>query len=624
MSADDKRILTKRELTEKLKKTIDPTDPRLQQVGGGGGRRSGIAPKPKNIRETVKRLLAYLGAYKFAIVAIMLTLVTATVLNLFIPILFATALDDYILIDFDLEGVARIAVIILVFAATNSIIRFFSRLVMVRISQNVIKRIRKEAFDKLMRAPVSFYDEKGSGDLVSRLSNDVELVSNSLGQMVIEVLNSSIIIFGSLALMFYLNWALALVVIVFIPLMALFTLKISKKTRKGFKEQQIHLATLNGIVEENISGLSTVKLYNQEKPFIDEFRHENDKLKRAGFMAQFYAGIVMPFVHFMNNVIFLTVIAVGAVFHIAFGAAFVSIGQIAGVSQYARQFIMPIANLAQLFNALMQGIAGAERVFEVIDADDEYEEDGARVIEGFKGDIVFENVDFAYEEGVQVLKDITFAAREGETIAIVGPTGGGKTTTIKLLNRFYEIMSGRIAIDGIDIKDIKKDELRKQIGIVLQDTHLFKGSVFANIHYGNLAANDEEVIRASKLAGAHDFIVKLPQGYDTSVHEGGQNFSQGERQLISIARTILSNPALLILDEATSNVDTRTEARIQQSMELLMEGRTAIVIAHRLQTIQRADKILVIHKGRLIEEGTHEELLARKGFYHNLYRAQFE
>ncbi len=626
-TVSNKKILSKQELKEKLKQEIDPTDPKNFK---GGGIRSGtpnVGAKPKKIRETIFRLLSYMGIYKYAFILIVITLMAATFATLYIPMLFANSIDAYIDIEnfsdnFDPSGIYRIVVLMLGLAIFGSFVRFFSRFIMVRISQNVVKQLRKEAFDKLMKAPVEYYDEKGSGDIVSRISNDMELISNSLGNTILEVINSSIILIGAFVLMFWLNWALGLVVIVYIPIMILFTIKISKKTRKGFKEQQIHLASLNGMIEESVSGLKTVKLYNQEAPITEEFRDENDKLKRAGFIAQFFSGLIWPFIHFMNNLIFLSVIAVGALLYLT--TSLVSIGQIAGVSQYSRQFIMPISNLAQLFNALMQGVAGAERVFELIDADSEYENDGQKAIDHLEGKLAFENVSFAYEGDNYVLKDINFTAKQGEVIAIVGPTGGGKTTTIKLLNRFYDIQKGAIKVDDINIVDYQKDALRKKIGIVLQDTHLFKGTVFENIHYGDLEANKDAVITASTMANAHDFITKLPKGYETEVYEGGQNFSQGERQLISIARTLLNNPNLLILDEATSNIDTRTESKIQESMKTLMQGRTSIVIAHRLQTIREADKILVIHNGALIEQGDHDALIQNKGFYYNLYKAQFE
>ena len=614
------KILNKQALNEKLRKEIDLNDSRNRPTGGGHNT-PGLA-QPKQIKETLKRLLGYMGVYKYAVFLIFIMLFIATSLALLVPILFARAIDEYIYF-LDFTPVYRIAVIIIFLALFNSLVRFVSRFIMVRISQRVVKKIRSDAFGQLMKAPMKHYDKMDAGDIVSRLSNDLELISNSLGQVILEVINSSIVIVGSLVLMFYLNWALGLIVIVFMPIMVLFTVKISKKTRKGFKAQQTHLAKLNGIIEENISGLKTVKLYNQETPFIEEFSLENDKLKEAGFSAQFYSGLVWPFIHFMNNLMFLTVVAVGAALYLRYDAL-VTIGQIAGVGQYSRQFMMPIANLAQLFNTLMQGIAGAERVFELIDADNEYALDGTKAIDKFSGSIEFRHVDFSYDSHELILKDITFSAKSGQVIAIVGPTGGGKTTTIKLINRFYDVQSGEILIDEAPIKDYKIDALRKRIGVVLQDTHLFKGTVLENIRYGDLKAHDAQAIEAAKMANAHDFISKLPKGYQTEIYEGGQNFSQGERQLISIARTLLNNPDLLILDEATSNVDTRTEAKIQDSMKTLMQGRTSIVIAHRLQTIKAADKILVIHNGALIESGNHETLLEEKGFYYGLYKAQFE
>ena len=621
---DKYTIYDKKTLQEKSSESFYDDATKSQQ-GGFGFRRRGSGQgfeKPKKIRETVARLIGYLGVYKYWIVLITLFVIVGTLFNLAIPFLFAFAIDEYIATARFTE-IYRIVIFILIIALGNSFIRFVSRLVMVHISQRVIKKIREEAFDTLMKAPLSYYDKQGSGDIVSRISNDVELINASLGQSILETINSVLVLIGSLVWMFVLNWSLALVVIAFVPLMVIFTIYISKRTRVGFKDQQKHLANLNGIIEENISGLKAVKLYNQEASFTEEFKEENNKLRRAGFKAQVYAGILWPFILFMNNLIYLTVIALGAVLYL-YAPFVVTIGQIAGVSQYSRQFIMPIANLSQLFNALMQGVAGAERIFEMIDAESEYDGDGTFDTDAFEGEIVFDNVSFGYDTDKLVLKDVSFTAHRGEIIAIVGPTGGGKTTTINLINRFYDIQKGDIKIDGRSIRSMQKDALRKRIGVVLQDTKLFKGTVFDNIHYGDFSKDRESVIEASKQAGAHDFIVKLPKGYETEVFEGGQNFSQGERQLISIARTILSDPSLLILDEATSNIDTRTEAKIQQSMQKLMQGRTSIVIAHRLQTIQKAAQIIVIHQGRLIESGTHDSLLDARGFYHRLYQAQFE
>ncbi|TVP93729.1 MAG: ABC transporter ATP-binding protein [Acholeplasmatales bacterium] len=594
-----------------------------RSFGFRGGRGRGMAmAKPKSVKQTVRRLLGYLGFYKFIIVLVALISVAASLLNLLIPLIFSRAIDVYI-IPGDYGGLFRLVIIILIIALGNSLIRFITRFSMVKISQSVIKTIRADAFDSLMAAPLSYYDDKGSGDTVSRLSNDVELINATLGQTVLEVINSLIVFIGALVYMFILNWALAILVVLFIPVMILFTTFIGKRTRTGFKDQQKHLATLNGIIEENISGLKAVKLYNQETAFTEDFQDENNKLRKAGFTAQVYAGLLWPFILFMNNLIYLTVIAVGALFHL-YNWFNTTIGQIAGVSVYSRMFIMPISNIAQLFNTLMQGVAGAERVFELIDTESEYANEGPETFDKFVGAISFENVQFGYVEGVPVLKNISFSAEPGQVIAIVGPTGGGKTTTINLINRFYDVDAGRITLDGIDIRQVGKDSLRKRVGVVLQDTKLFKGTVFENIHYGDFSSPEDRVYEAAKQAGAHDFIVKLPKGYETEVTEGGENFSQGERQLISIARTLLNNPDLLILDEATSNIDTRTEAKIRSSMETLMQNRTSIVIAHRLQTIEKADTILVIHEGQLIERGTHKELLTAGGFYHDLYHAQFD
>jgi len=621
----DFKVLTKEQLREKSATIfLDEDQQREESQRGGGFRRRGGSgfQKPKKIRETVARIIRYLGVYKLWIVVITLFTIVGTLANLSIPYLFSLAIDDFILPG-DFEGVAIIIILIVVIAVFNSLIRFIARFSMVRIAQRIIKKIRKQAFDQLMKAPVSYYDDKGSGDTASRIANDVDLLNASLGQSVLETINSVLVLIGVTVYMFILSWSLAIVVLLFVPIMALFVVFVSKRTRKGFKEQQAHLASLNGIVEENIAGMKAVKLYNQEQPFIDEFKGENDKLRRAGFTAQVYAGILWPFIHFMNNLIYLVVIAVGALLFL-YAPFTVTIGQIAGVSTYSRNFIMPMANLSQLFNTLMQGIAGAERIFELIDTDSEYANDGEATIKRFDGKITFEAVHFSYVEGVKVLEDISFEANAGEVIAIVGPTGGGKTTTISLINRFYDLDSGKILIDGTPIDTIKKDELRKRVGVVLQDTKLFKGTVFKNIHYGDFTQDEDAVINAAKQAGAHDFINKLPKGYETRVQEGGENFSQGERQLISIARTILNNPGLLILDEATSNIDTRTEAKIQKSMQTLMQGRTSIVIAHRLQTIEKADRILVIQQGKLIESGNHKQLLEARGFYHNLYQSQFE
>lgn len=613
------QLKTKEQLKPELQKQLD-----LDKASKGGrwGRGPGMpVKKPKKIGPTVKRLLGYLGVYKIALVFIILTSIVATLLNTTIPSLFSLAIDDYI-IPGNYSGLYIIALVIMGFALFNGLVRFLSRFILIRISQGAIKKIREDAFDKLMKVPVSYFDEKGAGDLASRITNDVELINNSLAQTLTQLINTLIIIIGVSVLMVRLNWALALIVFGFLPLMFFVIIFITKRTRKYFMAQQVHVAGLNQIIEEDVSGLEAVKLYNQEAAFQTEFNDENIKLKDASFKAQVYSGLLWPFIHFFNNLIYLVVVAVGAILYITF-PGFITIGGISGVSQYARQFVQPISEIGQLFNALMQGLAGAERIFEMMDAPSEYKDDETIVLDKFKGALTFKDVSFGYKDDQMILKDVNFTSKAGDIIAIVGPTGGGKTTLIKLLNHFYDLNRGAILIDDIDIAKVQKDALRKRIGIVLQDTHLFKGSIFENILYGDLKASSEDVIEAAKKAGAHEFITKLPDRYDTEVLEGGQNFSQGERQLISIARTLLNNPDLLILDEATSNIDTRTEAKIQASLKGLMEGRTSIVIAHRLQTIEKADQILVIDQGQLIEKGTHQTLLDQKGFYYELYQSQF-
>lgn len=587
----------------------------------GPGRGMYLGGKAKDSKGTILRIWNYLGKYKAGLTIVAIATLLTSLLAILIPWLFAKAID-LIYLSLDLDGAFIIGLYIVGIAVLTSTVRFVSRYTMVIISQKTVKKIRKDAFDKLQNLPVKYYDTNQPGDIVSRITNDVDLISNSLASVVNELLTSVITLVGSLVMMYILNWALATVVLLFVPIMIIFTMKIAKTTKKGFVAQQKHLGSLNSIIEENISGLKVVKLYNQEPEIIKEFSLKNTELRKAGFRAQVYAGLIMPVINFMNNLIYLVIVAIGGLLFIL-GKTAITIGDISAITAYARQFIRPIANIAQLFNALQQGIAGAERVFALIDENDEYINDGSIVVDEFKGRVKFTDVTFGYVENKIVLKGISFEAEVGKTIAIVGPTGSGKTTIINLLNRFYDLNSGSIEIDNKDITEYKKDDLRKKIGVVLQDTHLFSGTVYDNVIYGNLDATKEEVIDAAKMANAHDFIMKLPAGYDSEVYEGGQNFSQGERQLISIARTILSNPDILILDEATSNVDTRTEYKIQESMRLLMEGRTSFVIAHRLQTIRNAHKILVIHDGELIESGTHSDLLEQKGFYYDLYTTQF-
>jgi ATP-binding cassette subfamily B protein len=616
-----KTLLNKHDVKIRNIATKDYSKDLNKRVGGG---RYGmyLGKTATNRKRTIRRLWGYLDKYRAGIVVIVIAMVLQSLLSVFLPLLFATAIDDYIL-QYDYDGAIRIGLMIIGVALLTSIIRFAGQYIMRIISQNTVAKIRKDAFDQLQLLPVRYYDQNQSGDIVSRITNDVDLISNMLAQFVLQLITSAITLVGSLVMMFIVNWTLALIVILFVPVMILFTARIGKITKKGFINQQKFLGNLNGIVEESISGIKNIKLYGSENDVIAEFEETNQNLRDASFKAQVAAGIIMPVINFLNNLIYVVIAFVGGLLYIS-SRFVITVGDISAITQYARQFVQPISNLAQLFNTLQQGLAGAERVFDLIDMTTEYEEDGEDTVENLKGHVAFKNVTFGYSDEKVVLKDINFEAETGKTIAIVGPTGSGKTTIINLMNRFYDIDEGSIEIDDKNINSYKKDELRKHIGVVLQDTKLFTGTVYDNIVYGDLNATKEQVIEAAKLANAHDFIIRLPKGYDSVVQEEGNNFSQGERQLISIARTILSNPDILILDEATSNVDTRTEFKIQESMNILMKNRTSFVIAHRLQTIRNAHRILVINDGELIENGNHRELLKKKGFYYDLYTTQFK
>lgn len=575
---------------------------------------------PEDFKGTVMRILGYLKEYKAGLLVVFISSILGTAFNLAIPFVFSITIDKYIL-KIDYSGILLMSGVIIVLGILTGLFNWLRSYLMASIAQKTVRDIRKRAFDNLQNLNLNYYDSNASGDIMSRLTNDIELIGTGLSQAVVELVTSGITVVGAVILMFVASWRLALISVIFIPVMGIFTAFIAKRTFKNFKAQQEHLSSLNGIVEESIGGLKAIKLYNQEENVIDQFEKTNEDYRKSAFRAQVYSGVIMPVINFINNLVYVIIVVSGGYFAISYNV--VTVGQIAAVSAYSRQFIRPISQLAQIFNTLQQSVAGAERAFKLIDEKDEYINESQNTLERVKGHVEFKNVYFAYDKDKTILKDITFEANVGENIAIVGPTGSGKTTIINLINRFYDVDQGEILIDGININNIHKDSLRAKIGVVLQDTNLFNASVFENIRYGNREASKEEVIEASKLADADGFICRLPKGYETEISEGGDNFSQGERQLISIARTILSNPDILILDEATSNVDTRTESKIQKSMEYLREGRTSFTIAHRLQTIQNADRILVIKDGEIIERGNHDVLIKKKGFYYNLYRTQF-
>ncbi len=608
---------------EKQKQGSAPVRPQARP-GGGGPRHAGFAmpvERAKNARETLARIWTYLRQETPLLAGIFGMVVISAGANLVGPFLMGVAIDRYILPG-DMPGLLRLAFVMLAFYVIGAAATWLQNHWMVGLAQRTVAAIRRDLFNGMQSLPVKYFDTHAHGDTMSRLTNDVEHVANTLNMSVTQVFNSFITVIGTLAMMIYLSPILTVVSIVTIPLMALLTKVVATRTRKYFAEQQKHLGTLNGLVEETISGQRVVKVFQQEEAVMEQFQQQNIELRDAGLKAQIFSGVIGPMMNVINNLNFTILAAAGGWLAIQ---GLITVGVIASFINYSRQFTRPINELANQFNMLQSAIAGAERCFEMMDEEPEpLDEAGAVDLENIAGAVQLQNVNFEYEPDVPVLKDVNLDVRPGETIALVGPTGAGKTTIINLLTRFYDIQSGAITIDGHDLRRINRRSLRQLLGIVLQDTYLFSESIRDNIRYGRLDATDEEVEEAAKMAFADTFIQRLPDGYDTVLGEDGGGLSQGQRQLLSIARVILADPAILILDEATSSVDTRTEVYIQRAMVQLMAGRTCFVIAHRLSTIRDADRIVVIDQGRIVEEGSHQELLAAGGFYHDLYQSQFE
>jgi ATP-binding cassette subfamily B protein len=577
--------------------------------------------RAKDARGTVMRIWDYLERRRRPLIITAALVVVSSVLGVLSPYLMGQAIDA-LLIDNDVRKLGWLALAMLGVYLSTSVISWLQTYVMTAASQQAVTDIRNDLFAKLQTLSLRFFDQRTHGELMSRLTNDVESISNVLNSGVIQLISNSLSLIGVAVMMLILNVRLAIVTLITVPLMVSLSRWIAKRTRSGFRKRQAYLGELNSIIEESISGQRVVKAYNREDTIVSEFKAVNRKLRQASTRAQIFAGTLPPLTGLVNNT-GLTIVAGAGGWMAIRGLA--SVGDIASFVQYARRFGWPLNSIASLYNSIQAAIAGAERVFEIIDEVPELiDQLETEALDNIQGDVIFDDVCFSYEAGVPVLKHVDLHAKPGQTIALVGPTGAGKTTIVNLLTRFYDIDSGRILIDGIDIRDLRLDDLRRKLGIVLQDTYLFAETVMENIRYGRLEASDEDVIAAAKLANADQFVRRLPQGYATPLSERGSNLSQGQRQLLAIARAILANPSILVLDEATSSIDTRTEKIIQEAMLRLMEGRTSFVIAHRLSTIREADKILVINHGEIIERGTHRELLAQHGFYHDLYLAQFK
>jgi len=577
--------------------------------------------RAEDVRGTVLRLWTYLRRQKWALITVVFTTVATTATQLAGPYLLGVAIDNYILPG-DLPGLLRIALLMLVIYWLHALLTWFVMYVMAGAAQRMLRDLRNDLFTKLQTLSLRYFDAHAHGDLMSRLTNDMETINMVLTDSVTRLISGVMMLAGVAAVMLWLNPYLAAVSMITIPLMMLtFTRWVGKRTRKGFREQQSSLGELNGLIEETVTGQRVIKAYVREEAALNEFNTTNRQLRHAAIRAQIYAGLMGPAMNFINNS-GLAIVAGAGGWMAVNGLA--TVGAIASFINYTRQFGRPLNEMANLYNQIQAAVAGAERIFETIDEEPEvFDAPDAVSLDDMRGDVVMEDVTFSYTQGVPVLKRVSLHAKPGEIVALVGPTGAGKTTIVNVLTRFYDIDSGRILVDGHDIRHVKKDDLRRQLGIVLQDTFLFSGSVMDNIRYGRLDAGDEDVIAAAKMANADQFIHRLPHGYATHLSERAGNLSQGQRQLLAIARAILANPSILILDEATSSVDTRTEKHIQEAMLRLMQGRTSFVIAHRLSTIRDADQILVVNKGEIVERGKHAELLARRGFYYDLYTSQF-
>ena len=597
--------------------------PRMGIRGGGPGMMvQGAVEKPKNVRGALTRLLGYLGFYRIYLALAIVLTVVSSLLSLVGPYYIGVAIDRYI-VPRDLEGLAWITLLIAAIYLAVMAIDMATGWVVATISQKSLKQLRKDLFEHIQTLSLSFLDKTSAGDLMSRLTNDVDAIGTLFAQNLTSLTRDLLMLVGIVIAMFSLNTMLALGSLFVFPIMVGLTAVFGRRARASFRTLQQKMGRLNGIMQETLTGQKVIIAFSQQESTNRKFEKVNDEVRAAGIRAETYSMMVPPLMWVLNNVNIAIVAGLGSWMTLQ-GLA--TVGTITVFITYSRRFADPLREIGNLYNTIQSALAGAERVFEILDVKPEPEDaPDALAVDRFEGEVVFKDVDFSYEPGVPVLKNMSFESKPGQIIAMVGPTGAGKTTTmINLLARFYDVSGGVISIDGHNIKQVRRDDLRRQLGIVLQDVFLFSGTVMDNIRYGRLEATDEECIEAAKMANADSFIRQLPQGYNTSLSEGAANLSQGQRQLLSIARAIVSNPSILILDEATSSVDTRTEVQIQEAMRRLMSGRTTFIIAHRLSTIRRADKILVVNDGEIVEEGTHSELMKARGFYYDLYMSQFK
>lgn len=605
----------------------------MKRPGGmGGGHMKMGQEKAKDFKGTMKKLISYLSSYKLAILLVIVFAIGSSVFNIVGPKILGNATTKIFEglvskvsnsgggIDFD--AIFRTLTILASLYIISSIFSFVQTFITSDISQKVSYNLRKSISEKINKLPLNYYDRKTNGEVLSRVTNDIDAISQNLNQILSQMITSATTLIGVLIMMLSISVTMTLVSLIVIPLSLVMIMFVVKKSQKHFRAQQEYLGHTNGHIEEMYSGHNIMKAFNGEEKAIEEFDKLSDTLYNSAWKSQFLSGMMMPIMTFIGNLGYVIVAIMGGFLAIRNK---IQVGDILAFIQYVRSFMQPIAQTAQIANVMQQTAAAAERVFEFLE-EEEVVEDVKNPIstEGIEGAVEFDHVRFGYNEDKIIINDFSINIKPGQKVAIVGPTGAGKTTIVKLLMRFYELNGGKILIDGHDYRDFTRNDLRKIFGMVLQDTWLFNGNIMENIRYGRLDASDEEVIEAAKLAHAHHFIKTLADGYNMEINEEADNISQGQKQLLTIARAILSDPKILILDEATSSVDTRTEVLIQQAMENLMEGRTSFIIAHRLSTIKNADVILVMKDGDIVEQGTHEELLKSKGFYSELYNSQFE
>lgn len=616
-----------------------------QRRRGPGG--PGMAfEKPKDFKGTVKKFFTYLGVYKIALILVAVFSVISTVLSIQGPKILGNATDELYsgLIakiqgvgGIDYDALASILITLVLVYAASAILSLVMSFIMTHITQKITYRMRRELNEKINRLPMSFFDKQQHGEVLSVITNDVDTLSMNLNQSVVQLITSITTVFGVLWMMFSIDWVLTIVALLILPVSVLFVSQVVKKSQKHFRAQQDYLGHVNGNIEETFGGLNVIQAFNKEPQVIEEFEKENRILAESAWKSQFLSGLMQPIMQFIGNLGYVAISILGGYFAIS---GRITVGNIQSFITYTRNFTQPITQIAQVSNMLQSMAAAAERVFTLLFEEEEKQKadrhaqklvvcDGAEVsvpvsTDELEGSVTFEHVRFGYTKDKIIINDFSADIKSGQKIAIVGPTGAGKTTMVKLLMRFYDLDGGRITVGGYDAVDFDRSELREMFGMVLQDTWLFSDTIMENIRYGRLDATDEEVIEAAKSARVHRFVQTLPESYSMVLNEDATNVSQGQKQLLTIARTILADPKILILDEATSSVDTRTEIQIQQAMDELMKGRTSFIIAHRLSTIKNADLILVMRDGDIVEQGTHEQLLSYDSFYAQMYNSQFK